>query len=310
MVKLTFKPTNIAGTSQFELEADIAITVGDLKQLLSPQLGGLAPDSIRLVCAGRVWQDPSTLESYGVKDGNIVHCLNNPQGQRPASGIASTQELQPANPMMAMMGAGMPMGGAQQGGGDSLQQMMQQSQQMMQQNPEMMQQMMQSPMVQQMLENPDFMRTMMQMNPQTRQLMEEHPEIGRMLEDPEMLRQSARMMANPSLMREQMRNQDTAMGRLDAMPGGHAALARMHREIVDPLQNAMTANGEANAAVNAYSEDAQGHRNTAPLANPWGPPQAAAQPTPAAAQTPQQQATPATVPAAGAPATRQCPSST
>merc|ERR1719352_1981391 len=104
--------------------------------------------------------------------------------------------------------------------------------------------------------------------------MEEHPEIGRMLEDPEMLRQSARMMANPSLMREQMRNQDTAMGRLDAMPGGHAALARMHREIVDPLQNAMTAGGgNANSTINQYSEDAQGHRNTAPLANPWGPSQ-------------------------------------
>merc|ERR550514_1656938 len=95
-------------------------------------------------------------------------------------------------------------------------------------------------MVQQMLENPDFMRGMMQMNPQLRQMTEQHPEIARMLEDPEMLRQSTRMMANPSLMREMMRNQDTAMGRLDAMPGGHAALARMHRDVVDPLQNAMT----------------------------------------------------------------------
>merc|ERR1719159_343402 len=125
----------------------------------------------------------------------------------------------------------------------------------------MMQQMMQSPMVQQMLENPDFMRGMMQMNPQTRQLMDEHPEIARMLEDPETLRQSARMMANPSLMREMMRNRDTAMGRLDAMPGGHAALARMHREVVDPLQNAMSGgNGDGGAQVNTYSEDAQGHR--------------------------------------------------
>merc|ERR1719310_1445789 len=148
----------------------------------------------------------------------------------------------------------------------------------MQQNPEFVQQMMQSPMVQQMMENPDVMRAMMQMNPQTRQLMEEHPEIARMLEDPETLRQSARMMANPSLMREMMRNQDTAMGRLDAMPGGHAALARMHRDVVDPMQNAMTAGGENNTSINQYSEDAQGHRNTAPLSNPWGPSQPAAQP--------------------------------
>merc|ERR1719159_35628 len=135
----------------------------------------------------------------------------------------------------------------------------------------MMQQMMQSPMVQQMMENPEFMRTMIQMNPQTRQLMEEHPEIARMLEDPETLRQSARMAANPSLMREMMRNQDTAMGRLDAM----------------------TAGGDSNTSINQYSEDAQGHRNTAPLANPWGPSQPAAQPVPSATQ--------ATPPAAGRP---------
>jgi ubiquilin len=184
------------------------------------------------------------------------------------------------------------MGGAG-GGGDSLQQMMAQSQQMMQQNPEMLQQMMESPMVQQMMENPDVMRSIMQMNPQTRQLMEEHPEIARMLEDPETLRQSARMASNPSLMREMMRNQDTAMGRLDAMPGGHAALARMHRDVVDPMQNAMTASGDSNTSINRYSEDAQGHRNTAPLSNPWGPSQPAAQPIPSATQ--------ATPPAAGRP---------
>jgi len=300
-VKLVFKPTNIPSASQFEFEADVAITVGDLKELISPQLGGLAPQSIRLVCAGRVWQDPSTLESYEISDGSIVHCLNNPQAPGSTAGIASTQALQPANPMMGMMG-GMPVMGGAAGGGTSLQDMMAQSQQMMRQNPEMLQQMMQDPMVQQMFENPEFMRSMMQMNPQTRQLMESHPEIARMLEDPEMLRQGARMMANPSLMQEMMRNQDVAMGRLDAMPGGHAALARMHRDVVDPMHNAMTVGEESNTAVNQYSEDAQGHRNTAPLANPWG----SSQPVTTAAQTATQPAAPAMTtagaPAAGAPA--------
>merc|ERR1719235_1116232 len=118
--------------------------------------------------------------------------------------------------------------------------------------------MMQSPMVQSMLENPEMMRMMMQMNPQTRQLMEENPEVARILQDPETLRQSARMMANPSLMREMQMQQDVSMGRLDAMPGGHQALARMHREVLDPLQNAMTAGGgDGNSAVNTYAQDAQ-----------------------------------------------------
>merc|ERR1719240_421109 len=162
---------------------------------------------------------------------------------------------------------------------------MAQSQAMMRDNPEMMQQMMQSPMVQQMMEN---------------------PEIARLLEDPETLRQSARLMANPSLMREMQRQQDTAMGRLDVMPGGHQALARMHREVLDPLHSSMTGGtGDGNNGVNTYTEDAQGHRNTAPLANPWGAPQPASQPaTPAVTSTPFPAApapAPAPFPAAPAP---------
>jgi len=114
------------------------------------------------------------------------------------------------------------------------------------------------------------------------------------------------MMANPSLMREMQRQQDTAMGRLDVMPGGHQALARMHREVLDPLHSSITGGtGDANNGVNTYAEDAQGHRNTAPLANPWGAPQPASQPaTPAVTSTPFPAApapAPAPFPAAPAP---------
>merc|ERR1719183_959664 len=144
---------------------------------------------------------------------------------------------------------------------------------MMAQNPEMMQQMMASPMVQEMLANPEIMRNMIQMNPQLRQLMEQRPELARILEDPETLQQSARMMANPSLMREMMRQQDTALGRLDAMPGGHAALQQIHSDVVDPLHSAMHgSNGADGTRVNEYTEDAQGHRNNDALPNPWGQP--------------------------------------
>merc|ERR1719476_995311 len=113
---------------------------------------------------------------------------------------------------------------------------------MMQQNPEMVRQMMESPMVQQMMSDPETMRMMLRMNPQLNQLMESRPEIARMLEDPELLRQGMRMATNPSLAREMQRNADTAMGRLDAMPGGHNALAQAHRDFADPLFEALTNN--------------------------------------------------------------------
>merc|ERR1719247_2407124 len=109
----------------------------------------------------------------------------------------------------------------------------------MQQNPEMVRQMMSSPMVQQMMSDPETVRAMMRMNPQMNQLMEQRPEIARILEDPEMVQQSMRMAANPSLMREMMRNSDRALGNLDAMPGGHNALVRAHVDFANPLYNAM-----------------------------------------------------------------------
>merc|ERR1719152_505102 len=134
------------------------------------------------------------------------------------------------------MGSMPPIGG---NSNDPMQHMMQQSQQMLRQNPEMMRQIMESPMVQQMMSNPETMRAMMQMNPQMREMMDRNPQIARILEDPETMQQAMRAATNPAVMREMMRNADLAMGRADVMPGGHAALARMHNEVVDPLYSAM-----------------------------------------------------------------------
>merc|ERR1719183_2340910 len=113
-------------------------------------------------------------------------------------------------------------------------------------------------MVQQMMSNPETLRSLMGMNPRMQQLMEQRPEIARMLEDPETIRQSMQMMRNPSLMREMQRNQDRALGQLDVMPGGHNALARAHAEIVDPMMAALSGSGGDDAAatgMNTYSQD-------------------------------------------------------
>merc|ERR1719182_896960 len=139
----------------------------------------------------------------------------------------------------------------------------QQTQQMMQ-NPEMMCQMMESPMMQSIMSNPEMLRSMIRMNPQMNDLLERNPQMARMLEDPEMMQQAMRAATNPSLMREMMRNQDRAMGHLDVMPGGHAALTQLHNEVLDPLHNAMHGGGgdgagQTSAAnVAAYQNQAAG----------------------------------------------------
>merc|ERR1719443_2101572 len=118
---------------------------------------------------------------------------------------------------------------------------------------------MSSPMVQQMMSNPETMRGMMRMNPQLSQLMEERPEIARILEDPETLQQSMRMAMNPSLMREMTRNADRAIGQLDAMPGGHSALVQAHQEFADPLFQALSGSDAAQINENfaAYSQQTE-----------------------------------------------------
>merc|ERR1719460_458416 len=124
------------------------------------------------------------------------------------------------------------------------------------------------------------------MNPQMNELMERNPQIARALEDPEMVQQAMRAAANPSLMREMIRNQDRAMGHLDVMPGGHAALSQLHNEVIDPIHNAMgaggndgTAHGASAANAAAYAnQNAGGGPNEAALPNPWGAPAAAAAP--------------------------------
>lgn len=50
--------------------------------------------------------------------------------------------------------------------------------------------MLDNPLVQQMMNSPDTMRTLLQSNPQMRDLMERNPEISHMLNNPDLLRQT------------------------------------------------------------------------------------------------------------------------
>merc|ERR1719161_613184 len=139
---------------------------------------------------------------------------------------------------------------------------------------------------------------MMQMNPQMNEMMERNPEIARIMEDPETMQQAMRAATNPAVMREMMRNSDLAMGRADVMPGGHAALARMHNEVVDPLYSAMgPGSGAGNSTAVSYEleNSTASAPNSAALPNPWGPPPATA-PAAQTSATPQPTATAQTVP--------------
>lgn len=74
-------------------------------------------------------------------------------------------------------------------GSGNFMELQQQMQRQLMSNPEMLSQIMENPLVQNMMSNPDLMRQMIMANPQMQQLMERNPEISHMLNNPELMRQ-------------------------------------------------------------------------------------------------------------------------
>nr|BAB14539.1 unnamed protein product [Homo sapiens] len=93
-------------------------------------------------------------------------------------------------------------------GSANFMELQQQMQRQLMSNPEMLSQIMENPLVQDMMSNPDLMRHMIMANPQMQQLMERNPEISHMLNNPELMRQTMELARNPAMMQEMMRNQD------------------------------------------------------------------------------------------------------
>lgn len=78
-------------------------------------------------------------------------------------------------------------------GSANFMELQQQMQRQLMSNPEMLSQIMENPLVQNMMSNPDLMRQMIMANPQMQQLMERNPEISHMLNNPELMRQVSHM---------------------------------------------------------------------------------------------------------------------
>ncbi|XP_073662395.1 ubiquilin-4 isoform X2 [Tursiops truncatus] len=123
-------------------------------------------------------------------------------------------------------------------GSANFMELQQQMQRQLMSNPEMLSQIMENPLVQDMMSNPDLMRHMIMANPQMQQLMERNPEISHMLNNPELMRQTMELARNPAMMQEMMRNQDRALSNLESIPGGYNALRRMYTDIQEPMFSA------------------------------------------------------------------------
>ncbi|XP_059282685.1 ubiquitin domain-containing protein DSK2b-like [Lycium ferocissimum] len=300
--------------SKFTVRVRLDSTVGSFKSKLAEH-ANIAVEQQRLIYKGRILKDDQTLQSYGLEADHTVHLVRgsapapsaNPASATNAGGPNTVQNA----PRDAASDAGGPFPGpglgasmfpglGSAGGGGGLFGAglpdFEQVQQQLTQNPDMMRDMLNMPLVQNLMNNPDTIRNMIMNNPQMREIMDRNPELAHVLNDPATLRQTMEAARNPEIMREMMRNTDRAMSNIESSPEGFNMLRRMYENVQEPFLNASTLSGDARndvgsnpfAALLGAQGGGQGRQqsnnppttgsettdnvpapNTNPLPNPW-----------------------------------------
>ncbi|KGN43362.2 ubiquitin domain-containing protein DSK2a isoform X1 [Cucumis sativus] len=299
--------------SKFSVTTSLDSTVATFKSILA-QNCDIPADQQRLIYKGRILKDDQTLVSYGLQADHTIHMVRgfaqaSSTPSAPASNVNTrSSDTAPgvtrgvgSNESGAFGNGGLgaslfpglgfnPLGG----GGAGLPEF-EQVQQQLTQNPNMMREIMNMPAIQNLMNNPDLMRTLIMSNPQMRDIIDRNPELAHILNDPGILRQTLEAARNPELMREMMRNTDRAMSNIESSPEGFNMLRRMYENVQEPFLNATTMAGNAGndsssnpfAALLANQGGAQARNesnnsttgsettgnaapNTNPLPNPWG----------------------------------------
>uniref|UniRef100_A0AC34FGE2 Ubiquilin n=1 Tax=Panagrolaimus sp. ES5 TaxID=591445 RepID=A0AC34FGE2_9BILA len=241
-------------------------TIEKVKKVLSEKINQPV-EKICLIFSGKILKDHETLKTYNIKSGMAIHLViraaapssGNTSASRPSAaasttnssgGISSapnTTSSTPAAPTIPGMPAGM--------------------------NMETARRLMDSPFMQQMMNNPEILRNMIGGNEHIQSLIRQNPEIGHLLNDPEIIRQTMEMIRNPNMFNEMMRNHDQAIRNLQGIPGGEAALQRLYTDIQEPLLNS-TNSGNPFASNNDANAESRSQRagveNDQALPNPWG----------------------------------------
>ncbi|PFH36349.1 ubiquitin family protein [Besnoitia besnoiti] len=251
-----------------DVRVNSALSVNEWKQQLEAVFH-IPPNEQRLVAAGRVLQDARTVSSYSLSPNSTVHLLRNRSaGNSSAATAFSADQAARGISSSQMQGLARAADSISPLGGDGSQQ-------------DVFQQFLQSSLMEQLTNNPDFLRMVMESNPQLQQLREQNPELNHLLNDPQVFRQSIQMVRNPALLREMMRSTDRAMANIEALPGGFHALMRMYHTIQEPMYaatiDAASSNGlagsagDAEAQRQAYERVRNSTEAVEEMPNPWAP---------------------------------------
>ncbi|XP_023554442.1 ubiquitin domain-containing protein DSK2b-like isoform X1 [Cucurbita pepo subsp. pepo] len=312
--------------SKFSVRTSLDSSVGTFKSILA-QNCDIPADQQRLIYKGRILKDDQTLVSYGLQADHTIHMVRGfAQASAPPSAPASNVNIRSSDTAPGVTrGVGSTESGAfgnaglgaslfpglgfnPLGGGGAGLPEFEQVQQQLTQNPNMIREIMNMPAIQNLMNNPDLMRTLITSNPQMRDIIDRNPELAHILNDPGILRQTLEAARNPELMREMMRNTDRAMSNIESSPEGFNMLRRMYENVQEPFLNATTMAGNAgndssanpfaallanqggaparnesnNSSTTGSETTGNAAPNTNPLPNPWGGTQTTTtRPTPA-----------------------------
>ncbi|KAL2551217.1 Ubiquitin domain-containing protein DSK2b [Forsythia ovata] len=302
--------------SKFSVHVSLDSTVESFNSILA-QNCEIPPQQQRLIYKGRILKDDHTLQSYGLEADHTVHLVRGFATNASTNSIGATNAGSPhtdpavtedagSNEGVAFGGSGfgaslfpgLGLNGLGSGGGlfgNGLPDM-EHVQAQLTQNPNMMRDILNMPLVQNIMNNPETIRNLIMNNPQMHEIMDRNPELAHILNDPATLRQTMEAAQNPELMREMMRNTDRAMSNIESSPEGFNMLRRMYENVQEPFLNATTLEGDTRTDLgsNPFAAllGAQGGRlareqvtnvttagsetmtdspapNTNPLPNPW-----------------------------------------
>lgn len=251
-------------------QVDENCSIKDFKEIIRKKFPA-EPDQLCLIFAGKIMKDGDNLKQHNVKDGLTIHLVI-----RAAPRATATAPPPPS----AEFNRGLPGLGGLTGleqlglGAPNFMDIENRIQQDILSNPDMLRSMLDNPLVQRLMNDPENMRALITRNPQMQELMERNPEINHMLNNPELLRQTMELVRNPSMLQELMRSHDRAISNLESIPGGYNALQRMYRDIQEPMLSATAEQFSRNPFAGlvdntSVNNPQQGRENTEPLPNPW-----------------------------------------
>lgn len=275
-----------------EIEEDASIK--DFREAVSKKFNAQT-EQLCLIFAGKIMKDHESLKTHNVKDGLTVHLVikaaRTPSNQSQDPTLSQRHQADISASPFGLGSLGGLVGLESLGLGSAnfidLQQRMQRE---LLSNPETMRVILDNPLVQNLMNDPENMRNLITANPQIEELMQRNPEISHMLNNPELLRQTMELARNPSMLQELMRSHDRALSNLESIPGGYSALRRMYHDIQEPMltaaaneRNPFAALVENNSNQDNQPNPQQGQENRDPLPNPWNQSQT---PTTPATSTP------------------------